>query len=67
MSTEKKKAKRIDRRSLLRGAGLAAGAAAAASTVAVEGASAAIRNSKPQQGGYHVSDHIRAYYKTARF
>jgi hypothetical protein len=66
MRTENKKAGRVDRRSLLKGAGLAVGAAAATTAAAVKDVSAA-EPRQPTRRGYRESDEVRTYYKLARY
>lgn len=59
----------VARRGFLRKAGLAGGAAAAAAVVTTEVAAAPAPGetpAKPGQQGYHETDHVRAYYETAR-
>ena len=64
MRTDKKSAGEVNRRRLLKGAGLAAAAAAAA---AAKDAVAAPAGAQPQHTGYRESEHVRTYYKLARF
>jgi hypothetical protein len=66
MRTDKEKAGQIDRRRLLKGAGLAVGAVAATSAAASE-ATAAAKDNKPRQSGYRESEDVKTYYKVARF
>ena len=66
MRTDKEKAGQIDRRRLLKGAGLAVGAAAATSAAASQTV-AAVDETKPQSAGYRESEDVKTYYKTARF
>jgi hypothetical protein len=66
MRTDKERAGQIDRRHLLKGAGLAVGAAAATSATATE-AVAAVDDRKPRQAGYRESEDVKTYYKVARF
>lgn len=66
MRSEKDPARQLDRRSLLKGASLALGAAGVTAASAT-GAVAAVDESKPQQAGYSETDHVRTYYKHARF
>lgn len=70
MSTDKKTSVRINRRRLLTGAGLAAGAAVAATAAdACEQAKVtSADDTKPQQhAGYRESESVKTYYKLARF
>jgi hypothetical protein len=68
MSREKKKDPgQLDRRRLLKGAGLAIGAAGATFAGAVEDAGAARNESKPQHAGYRETEDVLTYYKLARF
>lgn len=66
MRKEQKESPQIDRRRLLKGAGLALGAAGASSAVAVGNAVAA-DDAKPQQQGYRETELVKTYYKAARF
>jgi hypothetical protein len=65
MPSEKDNAK-LDRRSLLKGAGLALGAAGAATASKVAAAAPAQAEKAPTTG-YAETDHVRTYYKLARF
>lgn len=67
MRTHKKSAGEVDRRRVLKGAGLAVGAAAVTAASAAKDAVAAPADSKPQHNGYRESEHVRTYYKLARF
>lgn len=67
MHTTKDNTGQVDRRRLLKGAGLALGAAAATGTVAAKDAVAASQQSKPNHRGYRESDEVRTYYKSARY
>ena len=67
MRKEKKEPKQLDRRRLLKGAGLAIGAAGAASAAAAEGASVARDENKPQHAGYRETEDVLTYYQLARF
>jgi nitrous oxide reductase len=68
MRSEKKKPGQLDRRHLLKGAGLALGAAAASGTAAVAGETAAAADKgKAQHAGYRESESVKTYYKLARF
>lgn len=56
------------RRNFLRAAGLgSAGLAAAVLAPVVSPVDPAERPEEPQGKGYHLTDHIRKYYETARF
>jgi hypothetical protein len=57
----------IDRRHLLKGAGLAIGAAGASAAVTADTATAAVADSKPQPKGYRETELVKTYYKLARF
>ena len=63
-------AKRSDRRRLVVGAGVAAGAAVAAAALhrrAEPEATVAAKKTEPAAGeGYRLTDHIRRYYDTTR-
>jgi hypothetical protein len=69
MRSEKDSARPIDRRHLLTGAGLAAGAAIATTTAAAAGEKAAsTQATSPQQhAGYRETESVKTYYKLARF
>ena len=68
MSTEKERSGQIDRRRLLKGAGLAIGAAGATSAVGASHAIAATDESKPQQqAGYRETELVKTYYRSARY
>lgn len=64
MRKEQKESPQIDRRRLLKGAGLALGAAGASSAVAVGHAA---DDAKPQHQGYRETELVKTYYKAARF
>ena len=64
MPSENDKAK-LDRRSLLKGASLALGAAGAAAASKVSAAPP--EEKKAETTGYSETDHVRTYYKLARF
>jgi len=66
MPNEKDKATQLDRRSLLKGASLALGAAGATAASKVAAAAPADAE-KTQSTGYAETDHVRTYYKLARF
>ncbi len=57
----------IDRRGLLKGAGLAVGAAGASSALAANTAVAAVDTDKLEHKGYRESELVKTYYKLARF
>jgi len=59
-------AQQIDRRRLLTGAGLAIGAAGA-TVVSTAAPAAASEPQAPQQDGYRESEHVKTYYRLARF
>jgi hypothetical protein len=67
MRTDKEQAKRLDRRSLLKGASLALGAAGVSAATATGVAAAPADKGKPQQAGYTETDHVRTYYQLSRF
>jgi hypothetical protein len=67
MHTDKKRPGQLDRRRLLKGAGLAVGAAAATTAVAAKDAVAATEQRKPQHAGYRETEDVKTYYKLARF
>jgi hypothetical protein len=67
MHKEKKESGELDRRRLLKGAGLAIGAAGAALATNAEGAIGARDESKPKHAGYRESEDVLTYYKHARF
>ena len=61
-----KKATSLDRRDFFRKVGLGAGAAAAAATTAT--AAQAAPEAAPVKGsGYQETDHVKTFYKLARF
>jgi len=66
MRTTKEKAGQLDRRHLLKGAGLALGAAAATAAAAKD-ASAGSEQRAPEHRGYRETEEVRTYYKLARF
>jgi hypothetical protein len=59
--------KRLDRRHFLKGAGLALGAAGAATAATASGTVAATDDRKTPQAGYRETEHVRTYYRAARF
>lgn len=68
MRREKERSGQIDRRRLLKGAGLAIGAAGATSAVGAGSAAAVTDESKPpQQSGYRETELVKAYYRSARY
>jgi phosphodiesterase/alkaline phosphatase D-like protein len=69
MHTDKKRNGQLDRRSLLKGAGLAAGAAAATTAAGAceKEKVASSDTSKPQHGGYRETESVKTYYRLARF
>lgn len=67
MRKEKERSGQIDRRRLLKGAGLALGAAGATSAVGAGHAVAATTGSKPQQAGYRETELVKTYYRSARY
>jgi hypothetical protein len=67
MRIPKEKAGQVDRRRLLKGAGLALGAAAASTAAAAKDAVAGAAEPKAKRSGYRESDEVRSYYKSARY
>lgn len=67
MRKDQKESPHIDRRRLLKGAGLALGAAGASSAVAAGSAVAATDEGKLQHQGYRETELVKTYYKAARF
>jgi nitrous oxide reductase len=67
MRKDNERSSKIDRRRLLSGAGLAIGAAGAAAATGTSTAEAASELQKPQQDGYRESEHVKTYYRLARF
>ena len=67
MRTIKDNTGQLDRRRLLKGAGLALGAAAATGTVAAKDAAVAADARKPERPGYRETEKVRTYYKSARY
>jgi len=65
--TKQEKSARIDRRSLLKGATLAIGAAGATVAKAADGTSAAPGTSPARSAGYRETKDVLTYYKLARF
>lgn len=66
MNNEQTESKRLDRRSLLKGASLALGAGVATAT-AKAAVAAPAEADKPSPAGYRETEHVRTYYKSARF
>jgi hypothetical protein len=64
MRKDKKEQKQIDRRRLLQGAGLAIGAAGAASSVAAKDNTDAVAEGAP--AGYRETESVKTYYRLAR-
>jgi hypothetical protein len=69
MHTDKKRPGQLDRRRLLKGAGLAVGAAAVTSAAGAceNGKVASKPDSKPQHAGYRETEDVKTYYKLARY
>lgn len=67
MRKDKERSGEIDRRRLLKGAGLAIGAAGASSAAAASGVSAATDKVEPQHKGYRETEDVKTYYRLARF
>ena len=67
MRKDKKESEQLDRRHLLKGAGLAIGAAGAALAGKAGAAEIAPEPDKPQHAGYRESEDVLTYYKLARF
>jgi hypothetical protein len=67
MHTDKKRPGQLDRRRLLKGAGLAVGAAAASTAIAAKDAVAATEQRKPQHAGYRETEDVKTYYRLARY
>jgi len=65
MRTTRQKVRQVDRRHLLKGAGLALGAAAASTSAAVA-KQAEPPKPQPQHAGYRETETVRTYYKLAR-
>jgi hypothetical protein len=65
MRTEKDGSARLDRRHLLKGAGLVIGAASASSAIACE-KTVSVSKAKPQHAGYRESEQVKTYYRLAR-
>ncbi len=66
-SEKQEKSAKLDRRRLLKGAGLVIGAAGASTAVGATGAVAAADAAKPQQAGYRETEEVKTYYRLARF
>lgn len=67
MRRDKEGVRHIDRRHLLRGAGLAIGAAGAASATAVSESIAAPQTRDTEQSGYRETEAVKTYYRLASF
>jgi hypothetical protein len=70
MRADKKESGQINRRRLLTGAGLAVGAAAAATAAGAceqDKVTSKKDDSKQQHAGYRESESVKTYYKLARF
>ena len=67
MPTGNKRSDQIDRRRVLKGAGLAIGAAGATAATGGTAATAASEPKKPQHNGYRESEEVKTYYRLARF
>jgi hypothetical protein len=67
MRKDRTNAAQVDRRSLLKGAGLAIGAAAATGTATARETAAGRERPASAPRGYRESDDVRTYYKLARF
>ncbi len=67
MRTDQDQTKKLDRRSLLKGASLALGAAGVTAATANTVAAAPAVADKAKTAGYNETDHVRTYYKLARF
>lgn len=68
MRKEKDSPRSIDRRHLLTGAGLAAGAAVVTTAANAGDKVAGIQAAKPKQhAGYRETESVRTYYKLARY
>jgi len=65
--TKKQESAQLDRRLLLKGAGLALGAAGATVAGVADAADAPHNKNKPQQAGYRETKDVLTYYKHARF
>jgi hypothetical protein len=66
MQEKKKESGQLDRRRLLKGTGLAIGAAGAGLATKANSAGVARDQSKPQHAGYRESEDVLTYYKLAR-
>lgn len=67
MHSDAKRKGQVDRRSLLKGAGLAVGAAAATTAAAADELIAPAERSQPQHTGYSETEHVKTYYKLASY
>jgi hypothetical protein len=59
--------KDLDRRSFMKLAGLGAGAASASIGLGATEAAADNAKGKPEHAGYRETEHVKTYYKMARF
>lgn len=66
MRKDNERSPTIDRRRLLTGAGLAIGAAGA-TVVSTAAPAADSEPQAPQHDGYRESEHVKTYYRLARF
>lgn len=66
MRKDNARSSKIDRRRLLTGAGLAIGAAGA-TVVSTAAPVAASEPQEPEHDGYRESEHVKTYYRLARF
>jgi hypothetical protein len=67
MRNDKKESEQLDRRHVLKGAGLAIGAAGAALAGKAGATEIAPEPKKPQHAGYRESEDVLTYYKLARY
>jgi hypothetical protein len=67
MHADTKRTGQLDRRSLLKGAGLGAGAAVAGAGVAAAETMTPAKPQPKEQSGYRESESVKTYYKLARF
>jgi hypothetical protein len=66
-SEKREESAKLDRRRLLKGAGLVIGAASASTAVGATDAVTASHEAKPQQAGYRETEDVKTYYRLARF
>ncbi|MBI1202406.1 MAG: formate dehydrogenase [Rhodopseudomonas sp.] len=66
MNNEQAESKRLDRRSLLKGASFTLGAGVATAT-AKAAVAAPAETDQQRVTGYRETEHVRTYYKSARF